>query len=255
MPSSSWILTALLLAAAAGAAPTGELLRESLALLSAGDVAGARAKAAAAAAAAPGDPRVAEVLGRAELAALNFAAAEAAATRALAAGENPARLVLRSAARAGRRDFRGALEDAERAVLLSPNSGPARFRLASAKEGLGRPVQDVLADYRRAAELDVTLVEPAAEAAERLRALAATPTGARLGPILIMLAVSAVFGWVWGMASKAAGPETAPPPVPLPQTGRLSASAALRTLAEAAAADFRDTRELAEWIYERLTGR
>ena len=250
-----WVLGAFLLVAAPVRAGVDDILRDSALSLSAGDVAGARVQAGLAAAAAPRDPRTQEQLARTELAALDFAAAEAAAGRALELGENTARLVLRSQARAGLKDLRGALSDAERAVLLSPGSGPARFRLAAAKEGLGHSGADVLADYRRAAELDVNFAEHWAAAAARLRPPAPSNAGARLGPILAVLAISALFGWIWGKASKSGEvqPAAAARPV-LPGKGRLSPRELLTAAAEASRAA-PDSRVLAEALYERLLGR
>lgn len=103
-----WALGALLLIAAPAYAGVEDALRDSALRLSAGDVAGARDKSNEAVAAAPRDPRAQEQLARAELAALNFSGAEAAAGRALELGETPARLVLLTEARAARKVFEAA---------------------------------------------------------------------------------------------------------------------------------------------------
>ncbi len=250
---------ALLILAAPAYAGVEDALRDSAVRLSAGDVAGARAKAAEAASAAPRDPRGHEMEARAALAALDYGAALKAASRALALGENTARLALRSEARAGLGDFNAALADAERAVKLSPGSGPARLRLAAAKEGLGRPASETLADYRRAAELDASLDSAAYAAEERLSPPPARHAGAQLGPILVILVVSALIGWVWGRANRApeelAAESGSEGPAPLlPGSGKLSPRAAMSAVA-AAARRSPDSRELGEALYRRLTGR
>ena len=250
------VLWGFLLIVTPACADVEELLRGSVLSLSVGDVAGARAKARQGLRAAPGDGRVLEQLARAELAALDFPAAEAAAERALKLGVNPARLVQRARARAGRGDFEGSLADAESAVRLSPGSGPARLTLAAAKEGLGRAPQDIIADYRRAAELDVALAETAARAAARLQSVPAQKGGARLGPILATIAISALFGWVWSKLSKPDGAAVSPAAQPLlANMRRLSPREALAAAREAAERASPDSRALAEALYECLTGR
>lgn len=252
-------LAFLLLIAAALPARAGveESLRESAVRLTAGDVAGARAKAEEAVAAAPRDPRAQEQLGNVALAALDSKAAEAAAGRALAAGETTSRRVLRANARLAGGNIEGGRADAERAVALSPGSGTARLSLAVALELLGRPKAEVLREYRRAAELDATQAPEVEAALRRLDPPAAAPAGARLGPILVILAVSALFGWIFGKAAKVGEP--APPlaelPALLPGTGRLAPREALAAVDAAAKAGSPDPRALAEALYRRLTGR
>lgn len=248
----------LLLAAALPARAAGEdALRESVVRLTAGDVAGARAKAAEAAAASPRDPRVHEQVGAAALAGLDAAAAEAAATRALSFGVTPARLVLRANARLAGGDHEGARADAERATILAPGSGPARLALAAALEGLRRPKAEVAAAYRRAAELDATRSPEAEAGLRRLDGPAAVPSGAKLGPILVILAVSVLFGWIIGKASKVGeDPEDAPAAAALlAGSSRLSARQALAAVDEAMRAGSPDPLALAEALYRRLTGR
>ena len=122
-------LTGLVLSSAAAfaagpAVKSEEALRESVLLLAAGDVAGAEAEARLAAAADPSSARALQQLARAANAALDFATAEDAASRALALEEpTPALLCLRSEARSGRGDYDGALADAQSAVRLNPGSG------------------------------------------------------------------------------------------------------------------------------------
>jgi len=249
----------LLLAAALPARAAGEdALRESVVRLTAGDVAGARAKAAEAAAAAPRDPRTHEQVGAAALAGLDAATAEAAATRALSFGETPARLVLRANARLAAGDHEGARADAERAAVLAPGSGPARLALAASLEGLRRPKAEVAAAYRRAAELDATRAPEAEAGLRRLEPPApVVPAGARLGPILVILAVSVLFGWIIGKASKAGEAPDEPPAATalLGGTGRLSARQALAAVDEALRSGSPDSLALAEALYRRLTGR
>jgi len=255
----SLALLLLLAAALPVRAGVDESIRESVVRLTAGDVAGARAKAEEAVAAAPRDPRAQEQLGNVALAGLDPKAAEAAAERALAAGETVSRRVLRANARLTGGNIEGGLADAERAVALAPGSGPARLSLAVALELLGRPKAEVAGEYRRAAELDPTQAPEVEAALRRLNPPAAAPSGARLGPILVILAVSALFGWIFGKASKA-GEEAAAPEEPaasplLPGTGRLSAREALAAVDAAARSGAPDSLALAEALYRRLTGR
>ena len=250
----------LLLALVAPAARAGveESLRESVVRLTAGDVGGARAKAQEAVALAPNDPRAQEQLGRVALAALDPTTAEEAAGRALSAGETTSRLVLRANARLARGNFEGGRADAERATTLSPGSGPARLCLATALELLRRPPEEVARAYRRAAELDSTLAPEAEAGARRAAPPAAVPAGARLGPILVILAVSALFGWIFGKASNVGTPEAgaaASPAPPLPGSSRLSAREALAAVDAAAKTGSPDSLALAESLYGRLTGR
>jgi phosphinothricin acetyltransferase len=252
-------LALLLMLAAAIPARAGveEILRESAVRLTAGDVAGARAKAEEAVAAAPRDPRAQEQLGNVALAALDPKTAEAAATRALAAGETTARLVLRANARLTGGNIEGGRVDAERAVALSPGSGTAHLSLAVALELLRRPKAEVLREYRRVAELDATQAPEVEAALRRLDPPAPAPAGARLGPILVILAVSVLFGWIYGKASKVGEPipEAEEPSALLSGTGRLSARAALAAADAAAKSGSPDPLALAEALYHRLTGR
>ncbi len=253
-------LALLLLLAAVSPARAGveESIRESAVRLTAGDVVGARAKAEEAVAAAPRDPRAQEQLGNVALAGLDPKTAEAAAGRALAVEETVARRVLRANARLTGGDVEGGRADAERAVALAPGSGPARLSLAVALELLGRPAAEVEREYRRAAELDPTLAPEAEAALRRLAPPVAAPAGARLGPILVILAVSVLFGWIFGKASKA-GEEDLPAepaaPVLLPGNGRLTAREALAAVDAAAKDGAPDSLALAEALYRRLTGR
>ncbi len=254
-------LALLLLLATALPARAGveELLRESVVRLTAGDVAGARAAAQEAVAAAPRDPRAQEQLGNVALAALDPKSAEAAAERALASGETPSRLVLRANARLAGGNIRGARADAERAVTLAPGSGYARLSLALSLELLGRPMEVVLREYRRAAELDPTQTPEVEAALRRLDPPPAAPAGAHLGPILVILAVSALFGWIFGKAAKAgetaSSPEESSSAPLLPGAGRLSARQALAAVDAAAKSGSPDPLALAESLYRRLTGR
>ncbi len=251
---------ALLLLAAALPACAGveESIRESVVRMTAGDIAGARAKADEAVAAAPHDPRAQEQLGSVALAALDAPAAEAAATRALEAGQTPARLILRANARLAGGNEHGAFADAQRAAELSPGSGRAHLTLAASMEALRLPAAEVLKEYRRAAELDALLGSEVEAALRRLNPPAAAPGGARLGPILVILAVSVLFGWIFGKAAKTGEPETAaaePLAALLPGTGRLTPRQALAAAAAAAKSGPPDSLALAEALYRRLTGR
>ncbi len=236
-----------------------ESLRESVVRLTSGDVAGARAKAEEAVAAAPNDPRAQEQLGNAALAALDWKTAEAVAGRALSAGETPARLLLRANARLAGGLYDGARADAERAASLAPASGRARLLVAVAMEAQGRPVESVMAEYRRAVELDATQAGEMDAARRRLYPSQPPPAaGARLGPILVILAISALFGWVWGKATNAGEEALAAPAARaalLPGTGRLTAREALAAAADAVKSGSPDPRELGEALYARLTGR
>lgn len=254
-------LALLLLLAAAMPARAGveDIIRESAVRLTAGDVAGARAKAEEAVAAAPRDPRAQEQLGNVALAALDPKTAEAAAERALAAGETTSRLILRANARLAGGNAEGGRADAERAVTLSPGSGAAHLSLAVALELLARPKVEVLREYNRAVELDRTLAPEVEAALRRHNPPAAAPAGARLGPILVILAISALFGWIFGKSTKTgeqAAPAEDPVPSPLlPGSGRLAARDALAALDLAAKSGTPDPLALAEALYHRLTGR
>lgn len=253
----------LVLVGTAHAAPAAstrveDAIRESVLRLAAGDVLGAETQAKAAVAAGPKDPRALQQLALAANAALDFTTAEDAATRGLAAGGPPvAFLCLRSEARAGKGDGAGALADAQSAITADPGSGQAFLRRAVAEEGLARPAADALADYKRAAQLDVRFGADYDGARERLRP---RPRGRGLKLPLFLAALSVAAAAAAGAlrrrarravpAARAAGPS-------LPGTGRLDASTAARLLAEAAASapGPDETRTLAESLYERLTGR
>jgi tetratricopeptide (TPR) repeat protein len=253
-----------LAAAAAAAAFAGQpkagsedALRESVLRLAAGDVAGAELSARDAVEGDPSNVRALQQLARAANSALDFPAAEDAATRALAlADATPAILCLRSEARAGRGDYQGALEDADQAARLNPASGLAALRSAVAKEGLRRSPEETLAQYRRAAELDASLSRLSDAAAARLNA-PSRPRGG-LGALIGLLALAALGGWAWGRLRSVpdAAPSPVPPPAALP-AGRLAPRDAARALSAAAAAapDPESARALAESLYERLTGR
>lgn len=235
-----------------------DALRESVLRLATGDVAGAETAARAAVDADPGSQRALQQLARSANAALDFGAAEDAATRALAlAPATPALLCLRSEARSGRGDYQGALDDASRAARINPASGQAALRVAVAKEGLRRPPEETLSDYRRAAELDAALTPTRDAAISRLEA-ASRPRGG-LGALIGLLGLAALGGWGWGRLRRRAEPASprAAPPAALAGTGRLSPRDAARALAAAAASarDPESTRALAESLYERLTGR
>lgn len=251
------VLLLLLASALPARAGVEEAIRESVVRLTSGDVAGARAKAQEAVAAAPGDPRAQEQLGNVALAALDAKTAEAAADRALAAGVTVSRLVLRANARLAAGNASGGREDAERATALAPASGAARLSLAVALELSRRPRAEVESEYRRAAELDPTQAPEVEAALRRLNPPPSAPASSRLGPILTILAVSALFGWVFGKASKAdvADVEEPAPSSLLPGGGRLSARAALAAVDAAAKSGSPDPLELAEALYHRLTGR
>jgi len=253
----SLALLLLLAAALPARASADDALRESVVRLTAGDVAGARAKAEEAAAAAPRDPRVHEQLAAAALAGLDARTAEAAAERALSFGETPARLVLRAHARLAGGNIDGGYSDAERAARLAPGSGAAQLAVAAALERLGRPKAEVTAAYRRAAELDAARAPEVDATLRRLAPPAAAPAGGSLGPILVILAVSVLFGWIFGKASKAG--EEAVPESPavglLAGSGRLSARQALAAVDAALKDGAPDSLALAEALYRRLTGR
>ncbi|MBI5247181.1 MAG: GNAT family N-acetyltransferase [Elusimicrobia bacterium] len=249
----------LLFLGAPALADVNEDIRESVVLLTAGDVAGARAKADAAVAAAPNNPKAQEQLGNAALAGLDWKTAEAAAERALAAGETPARRLLRANARLAGGDYAGARADAERAATLSPSSGRARVVLALALEASGRSAAEVLKEYRRAVELDAAQGGELEAAERRLRPRPApAPAGEKLGPIIVILAISALFGWIWGKASRAGEENDEDSPIArplLPGNGRLSPRQALAAADTALKEGSPDPRALAEALYARLTGR
>jgi len=254
------LLLPALRAAAASSARSEDALRESVLRLAAGDVAGAEAEAKRAAAADPSSARALQQLARAANAALDFSAAEDAATKALALeAPTPAVLDLRSEARSGRGDYDGALADAQAAVRLNPASGTSVLRQAVAKEGLRRSSEETLADYRRAAELDEALAPLRDAAIERLAPPTSRPrTG--LGGLIGLLAAACLVGWTWARLRR--GTER-PPVVPerprpaLAGAGRLAPREAARVLAKEAkkASDAEASFALAESLYERLTGR
>lgn len=243
---------------AAASPRSDDAVRESVLRLAAGDVPGARDQAQAAVAADPRSAKALQQLARAAAAALDFPAAEQAASRAMELeGPTPALLCLRSEARAGFGDFPGALADAEKAAGLNPASARAALRRAVAKEGLGRPSEEVLADYRRAAELDGA--NAAIRDAALLRLAPARRRRGGLGALLGLLAVSGVVGWAWARSRRRPEPGAraeAPRPA-LPGSGVLSPREALRALAQASALapGPEETAVLAADLYQRLTGR
>lgn len=254
------LFAALLILASASPIHAGveESIRESVVRLTAGDVAGAREKAQEAVSLAPRDPRAQEQLGNVALAGLDMKTAEAAAELALAVKVTPARLVLRANARLSGGNIEGGLADAERAAALAPGSGTAQLTRAVALELTGRPRDEVMAAYRRVEELDSTLTPEVSAALERLSPPAAAPAGARLGPILVILAVSVLFGWIFGKAARTdepaqSGASPSRPPL-LPGNGRLSSRDALAAMDETVKSDSPDPLELAEALYLRLTG-
>jgi tetratricopeptide (TPR) repeat protein len=256
----------LLLAAAAPLRAAGgnvnaeDALRESVLRLAAGDVGGAEVSAREATEADHSSVRALQQLARAANAALHFDAAEDAATRGLAlTAPTPALYCLRSEARAGRGDYQGALEDADKAARLNPASAQAALRSAVAKEGLRRSPGEILSDYRRAAELDASLARLSDAAAGRLGSPSRPRRG--LGMLIGLLGLAALIGWLWGLARGRGEPapvprSPAPEPV-LPAGGILSPREASRMLAVAArgATDPDSALALAESLYERLTGR
>jgi tetratricopeptide (TPR) repeat protein len=251
------LLFVLAAAAPAAAAPRAEeAIRESVLRLAQGDVVGAEAQAKEAVAADPGSARALQQLARSANAALDFSAAEDAATRGLAlSGPLPALLCLRSEARAGRGDYAGALADAEQAASINPGSGAAALRRAVAEEALGRPKESVLASYARAAELDASNAAALDAARARL-----DPPRRRRGPLwpAAALALLAVAAAAWLMRrGRRPEPSTRSVPARLPGAGRLSPRDASRALAAAAASapGPEESRALAESLYERLTGR
>jgi tetratricopeptide (TPR) repeat protein len=254
------LLAAAALAGAAEPSPRSEdALRESVMRLAAGDVSGAEAEARIAAEADPANLRALQQLARAADAALDFASAEDAAGRALAlGGPTPALLCLRSEARSGRGDYDGALADAQAAARLNPGSGTAALRSAVAKEGLRRPPEETLTDYRRAGELDASLLPLRDAALARLSPPPSRPR-AGLGGLLALLALSGAVGWTWARLRR--GPEPAPrlsaKRRSLSGTGLLEPREAVRLLASAArgADDAEAALQISESLYERLTGR
>lgn len=245
-------------AVAAASPRSEEAVRESVLRLAAGDVPGARDQAQAAVADDPRSSRAFQQLARSAGAALDFPAAEQAASRAMDIdGPTPALLCLRSEARAGRGDFEGALQDAEKAASINPASARAVLRRAVAKEGLGRPAQEVLADYGRAAELDASHAAMRDAAFSRLAPSRRPSSG--LGALLGLLATSGVIGWAWARSRRQPEPEAriAAPRPSLPGSGRMLPREALRALAKAASAASgpEDAFALAADLHERLTGR
>lgn len=250
-------LALLLLASAALAAPpsaSDRAARESALSLASGDVARALAEAHAAVTADAKNPRALEQLARASNAALDFPNAEAAATRALAfEAATPGLLCLRSEARAGRGDFEDALVDADLAFALDPRAACGIVRRAIAKEGLGRPDEEALEDYRGAAALDPALA-PLRDAAEKRLAPRARPRR-RLGFLVGLLALAAFGGWALGVYR---GEEAAEPKRPeKEEAARLTALEGLRMLNDSAdaASGPEKTLLLARSLRERLTGR
>jgi tetratricopeptide (TPR) repeat protein len=250
------VLTGFAPRAAAADAKAEAAIRESVLRLTAGDVVGAEDQAKAAVASAPADARALQQLALAADAAQDFAAGEDAATRGLAAaGPLPALLCLRSEARAGRGNFAGALDDAQKAVGINPGSAKSYLLLASAEENLGRPADQVLSDYDRASELDAGY--RAEREAARAR-LAPRPRGAGRAPLVLIALVAGAAACATVLIRRRRIEPAARPPGPvLPGKGRLAPRAAVRVLAEAAASapGPDEARSLAESLYERLTGK
>ncbi len=230
-------------------------IRESVLRLTAGDVVGAEEQAKLAVAEAPTDARALQQLAFAADAALDFAAAEDAATDGLkAAGPLPALLCLRSEARVGRGNFAGALEDAEKALEVNPGSAQSYLRRAIAEEDLGRPADQALADYDRAAEIDPGF---AAERDAARARLTPRPRGRGLwGAAALLMGVVLAAALIFALRRRRGEPTARPRGPILPGFGRLAPRAAVRALAEAAASapGPEETRSLAESLYERLTG-
>ncbi|MCX5788792.1 MAG: hypothetical protein NTX64_09860 [Elusimicrobia bacterium] len=77
------------------------------------------------------------------------------ADRAVKAKPNDSKaLATRATAKLVVRDFQGALQDAGQAAFFDASYGRAFFIQGRAKQALGYPSEQVLAEYRRAAELD-----------------------------------------------------------------------------------------------------
>jgi len=260
IPKLSATAALLMLSFSALASPrSDEAVRESVLRLAAGDVPGAYEQARVAAAADQSSSKAFQQLARAAGAALDFPAAEAAASRAMElSGPTPALLCLRSEAHAGRGDFEGALADAQKAAAINPGSAQAVLRRALAKEGLGRPAEEVLADYLRAAELDVS--HAALRDAAILRLAPPRRSSGGMGVLLGILAVSGLVGWAWGRWSGGSSePEDLVASVAprLPGTGLLAPREALRALSSVAASypGPEGAFALAADLRERLTGR
>lgn len=231
------------------------LARESALRLEAGDASGAALLAGRAAAADPRSASALRQLARAANAARDFAAAEAAASRALEiAGPAPTLFCLRSEARSARGNFLGALQDARAAAALAPSSAEAALRRAAAQEGLGHAAA-ALADYRRAAELDPGF-SPLRDAARARLAPrpGPRPDRRRLAPLIFLPPLLAAWAWLIFRRREPAAGAAAPL---LGGRGRVEPREALRLLAAAApaAADAERTLALAEALYERLIGR
>ncbi len=163
-----------------------------------------------------------------------------------------ARVKAKEAAAAAPRDAR-AQEQLARTELAALDFTAAEAAAGRALELGETPARLVLLTEARAAR---KVFEAAAAA--RSRPAAPPEGGRRLGLIVGVLAVAALLGWAWGMASKSAEEEVAeteaaPEPL-LPGTGRLDPHEALEALAAAAKAE-PDPRALAESLYQRLTGR
>lgn len=98
----------------------------------------------------------------------DFAASLRSAARAAEVDPGNARAYLqRAVARLGLKDHAGASRDADKALELDPGLASAYLGRARAGEGMGRSAESVLADYRRAAELDPRYSVHYEEALER----------------------------------------------------------------------------------------
>ncbi|MDX6770662.1 MAG: GNAT family N-acetyltransferase [Elusimicrobiota bacterium] len=238
----SLALLLLALAATASAAGTSDdAVRESALALAGGDVARARQHAEAAVKADPGSAKAWLQYASAALAGQEHAAGRDAAERAIAiGGETPALLVLRAQGRGGLGDLEGALADTGRALRLQPASARSRLERARVLEAMGR-AEEALADYDRAAALDVLLAEEAFEARRRL-APAAPRRSTGVGGLFALLGFSALVGWAWARFARPTASAPAAPRVPAPPRLRpaplgdqpLAPRAALQALAKAA---------------------
>lgn len=141
--------------AAVSARASDSLVRESALKYANGDWEGARAAAAAAVAADDKSAQAHLQLAMALMKLERWAEAEQESDRALAAGYGKAAVYnVRSASRSRQGRFEQALADAEKAVALNPGGPIGYVNRAAAKAGLKRSGEEILHDYRRAAEVD-----------------------------------------------------------------------------------------------------
>lgn len=136
-----------------------DLLRQSAVKMAAGDFEASRRLASRAIALDPSSPQARFQRASAALRLKAFEEAVRDASKAIELGyERAAAYNLRSEAYAHQGRFAQALADAERAVNLN-TAGPSGYlNRAAAREGLGMPPADILADYKRASELDPQLI-------------------------------------------------------------------------------------------------